>query len=245
MKLLCDSARVRVRCDDPSRIHQPNGQVVEPDWSGAAWLLRTGSDRFDGGKTSRWLISMPATFSKSSHTIASFSVGFTPRTRVECVLYLARLGSVERVCSHLMRKNTEPVPFRDHVGRPWQLTVTVWLSEEPSGQGWTKYSLQSTGCWGSADWHSGRNHESFPILESCVLFGGDLTKGIPEKDAILFYVGGDRRPFNAGSTRDLLEALSRFHRQERTKRMTPMQFAEQNRGNFVILTLRWFNVDAD
>lgn len=191
------------------------------------------------------MISMPATFSNSSHTIASFVVGFTARTRVECVLYVARLGSVERVCSHRMRRNSEPAPFGDHIGRPWQMTVTVWLSEEPAGQGRTKYSLESTGCWGLTHWHSGRTHETLRVIESCALFGGDLTKDIPEKEAILFYIGGDRRPFNAASTRELLEAVSRFHRQERTRRMTPMQFAEANRGNFVMVTLRWFNVDVD
>ena len=77
------------------------------------------------------------------------------------------------------------------------------------------------------------------------VFRGDVTKEIPEQQAVLFYIEGDRPPFNAGSTKELLNALSRFHARERSKRMIPMEFAEQNKGNFLVVTLRWYNADND
>ena len=88
-----------------------------------------------------------------------------------------------------------------------------------------------------------KNFQSGAVLAE--LEHGSCSEDIPEKEAILFYIGGDRQPFNARSTKELLSALSKFHFQEKRKRLTPMEFAEQNRGNFVIMTLRWFNVDAD
>src|SRR5579864_6876466 len=104
---------------------------------------------------------MQTTLSKSSRTIASFSAHFTSRTRVECVLHIVRSGSVERVCSHLMMRSANATPSEHNVVQPWEMTVTVWMTEQSVGRGETKYSLESTGCWGSRDWHSEKEPREF------------------------------------------------------------------------------------
>src|SRR5258708_6530322 len=101
---------------------------------------------------------MHTTLSKSARTIASFSAHFTPRTRVECVLHMVRSGSVQRVCSHLMMRSANATRSEHDVAKPWKMTVTVWMTEEPVGRGKTTYSLESTGCWGSRDSHSEKSY---------------------------------------------------------------------------------------
>jgi len=158
---------------------------------------------------------------------------------------MVRSSAAERVCSHTMMRSPETIPAANPVGKPWEKTVTLWMAEEPAGEGRTKYSLENTGSPESSSWHSGKDYDSLRRSHACTLFGGDVTKEIPEQEAGLFYIEGDRAPFNAGSSRELLNALSRFHTQERRKRMTPMEFAEQNKGNFLVVTLRCYNADSE
>jgi len=188
---------------------------------------------------------MQTKLQRVSPTIASFPASFAQGTRGECALHMVRAGSSERVGSHTTMRSPDAVLPGRRLGEPWELTVTLSLTEEPAGEGKTKYSLEATGYPGPSTWHSGKSYEGLHRSYACALAAGDVTKTIPEKEAALFYIEGDKLPFNAAPTKQLLNALSRFQAQQRKKRITPMEFAEQSKGNFMVVTLRWYNAGAD
>jgi len=76
-----------------------------------------------------------------------------------------------------------------------------------------------------------------------ILITGDVTQEIPERDSAILFIGGDALPF-AVAPHGPLRIQQRAHPFRADKRMTPMQFAEQNKGTFFVVTLRWYVVDV-
>lgn len=185
---------------------------------------------------------MSAGLVKSTETIASFSVPSIHGIRVECVLHYVRSGAVERICSLVMR------PFRDEgspnrrVGHHQQNRFSIWMAKEQSGQDEVKFLLESTGCVAGDSWHCGRHHDDVHLGHRFVLITGDVTQEIPEQDSAILFVGGDAVPFTMAPHDGLLKQY-RLPRFRADKRMTPMQFAEQNKGTFFVVTLRWYIAD--
>lgn len=187
---------------------------------------------------------METQLQKSSRTIATFSVSFAVKTRIECALHMVRAGSAEHVCSHTMTWTWAMRSPEHSPGKPGEKTVTLWITEEPACQGRMNYSLESSGGSDSTSWHSGKSYERLQKSAANILVGGDVTKTVPEKETVLCYIEGDT-PFNVGSPKDLLSAISTFHAQERRRRVTVAEFGEQNKGNYLLVTMRWYTLEAD
>ena len=181
---------------------------------------------------------------KETSTIATFLVPSIRGIRVECVSYYIRSGSAEGICSQVMR------PFRDErapkrrAGQHVENPFTVWMAKEPADDGKVKFLLESTGCVAENTWHSGRCHHDLYFTNACVLITGDVTEESQEQEPAILYVGGDTVPFVSPSP-DVLPTPQRAYRVRANKRMTPTQFAEQHKGSFMLVTIRWYIVDGD
>jgi len=182
---------------------------------------------------------MRTVFAGEGWTIATFSVPSVRGIRVECVLHHVHTGAAECVCVYTMR------PFRDEgaptrrVGQHQENRFTIWIAKQPAGGGKVKFLLESTGCAAEDSWHSGKCHDDLHLSHKYVLITGDVTEEVQEQDSAILFLGGEAVPFPV--TFDAaLRIAKRPDRVRADKRMTPMQFAERNKGRFLLVTLRWY-----
>jgi hypothetical protein len=185
-----------------------------------------------------------AVLAGQTETIAKFSVPSVRGIRVECVLHYVRSASVERICSHTMR------PFRDErapsrrVGQHVENRFTLWIAKHRVNGGQIKFVLESTGCVAENTWHSGRCQDDLAFTNACLLISGDVTEEVQEEDAAILFVAGNSVPFAVPSG-EALPSTPRPYRVRVNNRITPTQFAEQNKGTFMLVTLRWYIADHD
>jgi hypothetical protein len=159
--------------------------------------------------------------SARTETVTEFSGPFTLRTRVTSVLYFVRDGKVERICSHVMMRSPNAISRSHQPDEPWQMAVTLTLTNAPAEGGRTTYSLSSTGCSRTTTSHTGLAHAVIGRSHKTNLVGGSIFQSIAENDEALCFVEGNS-PF-----------VTR-------QGMTPAEFGRRNKGSFILVTLKWY-----
>jgi hypothetical protein len=157
----------------------------------------------------------------TSRNISSFSLPFTLKTRARCVLYIVRSGSAERVSTHTMMRSPNAIYLDGTMNDPHEMSVAVSICEKFVRAGKSCYALSSEGASRSTTSDSARVYPTVQHKEAKRLVEGDLAKTVPENEEVLFFVEGDK----------LAKAEAR---------MTPVAFAKENKGSFLIVTLRWY-----
>jgi hypothetical protein len=155
--------------------------------------------------------------SARSLTVSSFTGVFRIETRVQATLYLVGHGASQRICNHTMMRspNVEPVAPVEN------LELTLLLTNTVPKRGKTEYLLFSMGSSRSATSDPGR---TYPTVGRAYkkLLEGDIFQSIPQNQEAICFAKGDS-PFEAQWG------------------MTPGEFARRNKGNFILVTLKWYN----
>jgi hypothetical protein len=161
-------------------------------------------------------------FPQTSRKVASFSLPFTLGTGFQCVLYMVHSGKIERLCTRTMVESPNVYYLDGTKNEPHMMTVDLLITEESPRKGKTHYSLSDEGSHRSFTSDNGKTYAAVQRMEKKLLVEGDLTNSIPESQLVLLYAEGDQTP-------------------KAQQGMTPESFAQQNRGDFLIITLRWCN----
>ncbi|MFH1227858.1 MAG: hypothetical protein V1701_08135 [Planctomycetota bacterium] len=154
--------------------------------------------------------------------LCSVSASLTLNTRVRSTLYIVRSGSVEYICSHTMMRSPNMVGGDENA--PWEAKVTVAMTEE-NVDGNIKYLLCSQGCSRSTTSHSAKTFKQFDrhYVKNLLADSINIQKAIPLEEESILYVEGDSQ-FDA------------------SPKMAVADFAKQNKGNFLVVTIKWLSV---
>jgi hypothetical protein len=155
----------------------------------------------------------------TTRNIFSYSLPFTLKTRVRCDLYIVRSGTAERVSTHCMLRSPNAIYMDGTMNDPHEMSVVVSICEKSARQGKSCYSLSSEGASRSTTSDSARVWPTMQHKETKRLIEGELAKAARENEEVLFYVEGDKSA-------------------RAEPRMTPQAFAMENKGTFLIVTLR-------